>query len=444
VSVWVDRGRKWYSLTERVEHDAIRAGKRNGGALSIQSLLSSGEPQARGSCVSEMASVALGIRFQPHALAPTRQSALRRGTVPCYEQVARVIRARLVGLADEPPRRLANERELCRIDGVSRITIRRALDILQAEGLIDRTRKRGTITVPIGIRAWRRLRRSRLIKVITSHVAQSDRVTSLYGVIHQGIFSRAGRHGYSVATKHVRGPFPPIGPGYNPEEASETVGVIMTAVPDERMIAMHVDAGYPVVCADYWPRNPRADGVVADCFSEGQAAVEFLLGQGHSNIFYLGNLTGKGADEQHEADADLLMAGCRRGLAQAGLALPAEHVRFCRAIPEHIAETVAWYRSLSNRPTAGVVFSSPTMNLFREAMARYDILCPRDVSLITKGIHGDSLDAAAMRFDAFGVGEWAVDLLLDRASGRRKDGVRVAVASTVHRGKTVRRLLKRT
>ena len=120
--------------------------------------------------------------------------------------------------------------------------------------------------------------------------------------------------------------------------------------------------------------------------------------------------------------------------------LPGEHVRFCRAIPEHIGEVAAWYRSLPDRPTAGVVFSHYSMDMFRETMARYDVHCPRDVSLMTKGIQGDSLDAAAMRFDAFGVGEWAVDLLLDRASGRRKDGVRVAVASTVHRGTTVRRL----
>ena len=363
----------------------------------------------------------------------------RRRSVAYYQQVANILRGRIVNWDSHEPIRLPGERELCQTHRASRTTIRKALDLLQAEGLIQRAPGRGTLTVPSGIRAWRRLRHSRLIKVITSYISAADVPPTYYGQIYQGILVRGGQAGYNLSTRRISGPFPSIDPDYKLEDPERVLGVIVLAIMDERFIAMHTDAGYPVVCVDYWPSNPQADAVLVDCFSDGQRAVEFFLNQGHRDIFFLGNLIGQGSNQQHEADADLFLAGCRRALQQAGLSLPDERVRFWRREDSDVDQVVDWYASLRPRPTAGMIFDWRAMTKFKDGLGRHRLSCPRDVSLITKAVVGNPVDAAAFRIDGFPLGQLAVDMLLERASGKRPTAAKLVVSSTWQLGPTVRR-----
>ena len=67
---------------------------------------------------------------------------------PRHHQVYVVLRQQLVENAYPPDSPMPTEHELARLFGVSRITVRRALDRLQAEGLISRQRGRGTFAQP--------------------------------------------------------------------------------------------------------------------------------------------------------------------------------------------------------------------------------------------------------------------------------------------------------
>jgi DNA-binding LacI/PurR family transcriptional regulator len=357
--------------------------------------------------------------------------------IPVYQQVANILRTRIVGLDSDRPSRLPNEQQLARTHAVARGTIRQALQLLTEEGLIERARGRGTVSVPAGIRAWRRLRKSRAIQVIAMFSIEPDVPGNFYGQIYQGILVAAQQAGYRVALSRMGGHFPRIKPSVSPEDPEQSVGVILTGLSDERIIEMHTQAGYPVVCTDYWPSNPRADGVVFDCFGEGIKAAEFLLARGHRRLFYVGNsLVDEDGRKRHECDADLMEAGCRRGLQEAGLTLPARHIRYCKQDDvEGIAE---WFVSMDLRPTAGVIFSSSTLEHFIRALAGRGLKCPEDVSLICKASVGTPLAAVSLQNDPFLMGRHAVDLLLERAAGRRTAGVRLAIASTLHRGPTVR------
>lgn len=371
--------------------------------------------------------------------APEAMSTPEKSSLPVYAQVANILRSQIVGLEGDRPIRLPNEEQLAETHSVARGTIRQALQILTQEGLIERTRGRGTVTSPAGIQAWRKQRDSRLIKVITSWQSLPDNPASFYGQLYQGILVRGEECGHQVSIRQMGGPFPRIDQRFAPEDPRQVIGAITVCIFDERMIGMHAEAGYPVVSTDYWSSNRAVDSVVFDCYCEGQKAVEFLLGMGHRTIFYLGN---NHVDEQlrqhHESDADLMAAGCRRALEEAGLSLPASRTRFCTV--QDAAPAAQWFLRLRPRPTAGVIFSSGLLPPFVEQLAGHGVRCPEDISLVSKASTDDSSQATVLRNDPYPMGRLAVDLLLERASGKRTPGMRLALESTLHRGNTTRRL----
>jgi GntR family transcriptional regulator len=64
--------------------------------------------------------------------------------IPRYLQIAEALRARIHGPKGDGPERLPSEHALCAEFGVSRPTIRQALDLLLEEGLLTRRRGQGT------------------------------------------------------------------------------------------------------------------------------------------------------------------------------------------------------------------------------------------------------------------------------------------------------------
>lgn len=68
-----------------------------------------------------------------------------RSGIPLFHQVAVVLRDQIRSGSHAEGERLPSEAELCDAFGVSRITAKRALDELAAEGLVTRSRGRGTI-----------------------------------------------------------------------------------------------------------------------------------------------------------------------------------------------------------------------------------------------------------------------------------------------------------
>lgn len=69
---------------------------------------------------------------------------LTESPIPLYYQVSNVLRHRILDGGHRPGERLGTEMELCEQFGVSRITIRQALDELERERLIQRRRGLGT------------------------------------------------------------------------------------------------------------------------------------------------------------------------------------------------------------------------------------------------------------------------------------------------------------
>lgn len=69
-------------------------------------------------------------------------------STPHYIQIAKNIRAFIVETAVDAGESLPSERELCEITGVSRVTIRKALDVLVADKVVERKHGAGTFVLP--------------------------------------------------------------------------------------------------------------------------------------------------------------------------------------------------------------------------------------------------------------------------------------------------------
>lgn len=359
-----------------------------------------------------------------------------RKVVPQYQQIADLLRASLTDLAGQPSEALPAEQELARKHGVARGTVRNALKVLEDQGLIRRSVGRVAVTVPEGIRAWRQMRQGRRIHVIVGYMGPPG---SWPAPIYDGILTAARQAGYTCTLQQMGSRFPSFRPGVRPEDPEQVLGVIGIGILDERLLAMHAEAGYPVVCVDYLSSHPLADVVMTDCFTEGQQAVEFLLRHGHREVFYLGRdfMSEVPPRERPEPDAVLMEAGYRYALRLAGLVQSVDRTRFVLPTHTDYDHLCRWIVTQQPRPTAGVIFSKVTMLKLLEAMPRHGLRCPEDLSLIGKSDKAAPHEGASVCSDGFRLGSVAVQTILARASGKQEPGLRIAVASEIHRGPTV-------
>src|SRR6266705_250181 len=74
----------------------------------------------------------------------TRESPVRNGRVPRYREIADALRARTAAGALAPGARLDNQRRLAAVFGVTLMTLRQALEVLERERLIARRHGLGT------------------------------------------------------------------------------------------------------------------------------------------------------------------------------------------------------------------------------------------------------------------------------------------------------------
>ena len=66
------------------------------------------------------------------------------GPEPLFEQIAALLAARIADGTYPPRRRIPSETELCEEFGVSRPTVRQAIQVLRERGLTETVRGKGT------------------------------------------------------------------------------------------------------------------------------------------------------------------------------------------------------------------------------------------------------------------------------------------------------------
>lgn len=183
---------------------------------------------------------------------------------------------------------LPSEREFMLRHGLSRTTVRRAVDLLVEEGRV--IRRAGSGSFVSGAKDMRSA------PAIAGGIPSMSLIiptfsNPLYAEMIDGIERETREHGLKLITNQS---------GYSQASESDQLAALADD-PDIRgaiVVPIAVDAssagarrflaaGKPLVYMGRWPEDAEADGVSADYLTSGRLAVEHLLAQGHRRIAYV-------------------------------------------------------------------------------------------------------------------------------------------------------------
>ncbi len=205
---------------------------------------------------------------------------------------------------------LPTERRLAERHGVARKTVRRALKMLEEEGLI--------VTVPRrGYRVLARANdpdRGAPVAYMFSTERAQEAMTVRCRVQIEAFQRAAGRRGWSMLL--VTAENRTYSQMLEQARTAHTSGLVLDTERPE-IIRPVIDAGVPAVMVDSWRPEFSLDSVMQDGHGGGLLAAEYLTSRGHERIAWVGPQV----TDAHSADR---YGGSVAGLARAGLELPAE------------------------------------------------------------------------------------------------------------------------
>ena len=203
---------------------------------------------------------------------------------------------------------LPGERELAAGFRVASMTARRALKILERDGLVAAEPRKG----------YRVLARSAdpdkgapLAYVLPRPSEwQGARDGRISPVMHE-MQQAAGRRGWSLLVVEPGG----LTSGEVMEQlrVARVCGVVLGAI-DAELLARIREAGIAVIADDAWPEDADADAVMQDGFRGGMLAASWLTGRGHRRVAFLGPQVAGARPQIVERYSGALGALARAGL----------------------------------------------------------------------------------------------------------------------------------
>jgi len=347
---------------------------------------------------------------------------------PAHRRVAAALSAEIQGGVFRPGSRLPAEPQLAVQFGVSRGTLRQALQSLRAEGLIDSVAGRGSF-VAHG-RPQHRERRRRVIGVVVPSVAQPY-VADLLGWIEEELHER----GYSMIVgssgSHLQQQAGRIHRIVD-EGASGLIVYPIDYEPDPPLFAHLVERDFPIVLIDRHVIGLPVDSVEPDNVGGAYSAVWHLLELGHRRIAFVST------DNLRTTSVAERMRGYEEALAANDIALdPAlifTRLPVARRWPIEAAasrkpEVTAIARFLERRrPTAVFTLHDYLAADVLEAANELGVAVPGDLALASfdddPAAANLSVPLTAVAQPREQLGRTAARLVVERVEGRRTEVAR--------------------
>ncbi|MBI1246669.1 GntR family transcriptional regulator [bacterium] len=330
-----------------------------------------------------------------------------------------------------PGDRLPTAVELAEQLGVSRETVRLALETLQVEGVLVKHRRRGTFINPPKVPTQLKTT-SRTVGYLQADFSnqrgESETITqSISGYMLEGAISLASEARYHVLARNARTT------GLNEAmfdllSQGKIRGVIFASIAEEKILKRLTGMDIPAVLLDHELHLPKFSSVRPDTFSGTKQAVGYLASLGHQRIALA---------QWHQQDLNpWQQRGYRQGMQEAGLRCRRAWELSVAINREGAAEVVRTLLSMSPMPTAVICFNNFLASLVVEEGEKCDLLVPEDLSVFGGG-GGEVIGLSCVQLDWHAMGRKAMDLLMNAIdTGDAHKPSHVIVPYELRQGKT--------
>ncbi|OGF50575.1 MAG: hypothetical protein A2231_10030 [Candidatus Firestonebacteria bacterium RIFOXYA2_FULL_40_8] len=205
----------------------------------------------------------------------------KKSNIPLYIQLAESIKKEVKDGELGPNYRLPFMEDICKELTVSMTTVRKAMDILQEDGIVYKIKGTGTF-IKGSIEAIKKENISLKDICFLSRNAIDLESDSFYSEIYKGIFKVARENNINVIISTC-----------NPNKLPDIKnigGVFALEIDDERYLNSIAESGIPVVVGDYILSLSNCDYVTYDIYKGARMLIKTLIDKGHREIVYLGGM----------------------------------------------------------------------------------------------------------------------------------------------------------
>jgi LacI family transcriptional regulator len=302
-----------------------------------------------------------------------------------YIELANSLREELTSGRFRPGQAFASEHDLVRSRKLSRVTVRKASDVLIGEGLLERRPGKGLFVSSASPN------RTSVIQVVCGNLEWAPSLLAT-----RAIQESARQHGFQVQLYDAHGSMAEDLEAIRSLPSTMARGAVifaLHAVAFAESIYALKGSGFPCVLIDQRLADLDVPSVMADNRAGGELAGRALTARGHKRIAFIGDL---------EADTvQQRLAGLRDAVGDAGL--PFNRALVCDVAPDDrfaswTAQTERHVQELfsnpdpSARPTAIFASCDAIARDVYAALGRLGLMVPLDVSVI--GFDDDPLAAS--------------------------------------------------
>jgi len=204
-----------------------------------------------------------------------------------------------------PGELIGSEHGLARTEQISRVTVRKASDLLVDEGIVERRPGKGLF-----VRDRKATWPSRTIQVIAGNLEWEPAIQ-----ISRGVQAVASQQGTRVILHDAHGNFETDVAMVESLADSDVAGAVITSLHNPRFneaVFGLKRAGFPFVLVDQTLRDIEVPSVIADNHGGGYQVGRMLTERGHRRIAFIGDLVADTVQDR--------LAGLRDAVADAGLA----------------------------------------------------------------------------------------------------------------------------
>jgi DNA-binding LacI/PurR family transcriptional regulator len=296
--------------------------------------------------------------------------------VPRYRQIYEALLMEISSGKLKPGDQIPSEKELCESFQVSRITSKKALEMLVANHLISRQRGKGSFVVETSPMPGPEQKTSSFRSIAFLISAFND---SFGNQLIRSVEAACEAQGYHLILKLTHESPAEEEKALRVLDNENVAGILMLPVHGEYYnaeILRQILNTRPLVFVDRKMQGLPVPSVSTDCFAATEMAVSRLLGQGHRNIaFYSGPVI-------HTSTVEDRRKGFMKAFASKNVSLNPAFIRDSITSLDNIDIIV---RHLSEYPEISAAFTAEfeIALLVRRALIALGRQIPRDFSLVT-------------------------------------------------------------